>query len=69
MDALETDGCLVGEVKMHEWTNPMLRGLIKWERALVQPTPDNLQFSDFGNDVIGLLKVHLCHEYVSLVLH
>lgn len=48
MDALETDGCLVGEVKMHEWTNPMLRALIKWERALVQPTPDNLQFSDFG---------------------
>ncbi|KAJ4831422.1 hypothetical protein Tsubulata_023217 [Turnera subulata] len=39
------DGCIVGEVKRHEWANTMLMDLIKWERVSVQPKPEDLNVS------------------------
>ncbi|XP_026381143.1 asparagine synthetase domain-containing protein 1-like [Papaver somniferum] len=36
-NASETKECLVGEVKKHEWTDPLLSELIKWERSDVEP--------------------------------
>ncbi|KAL5761619.1 hypothetical protein ACOSP7_017883 [Xanthoceras sorbifolium] len=35
MDVL--DGCFVGEIKKHEWSNAMLKELINWGRILVEP--------------------------------
>ncbi|CAO2830203.1 unnamed protein product [Amaranthus hypochondriacus] len=29
--------CLAGKVRKHEWTNSMLKDLIKWERSLIKP--------------------------------
>ncbi|KAM7484437.1 hypothetical protein LguiA_000446 [Lonicera macranthoides] len=37
MSVSEMDGHLVGEVKKHEWSNPMLKELIKWERSFIEP--------------------------------
>lgn len=31
------DKCLLGEIKKHEWTNPMLNALVRWERQFVEP--------------------------------
>ncbi|MCL7048435.1 hypothetical protein MKW94_003047 [Papaver nudicaule] len=36
-NALETEECLIGEVEKHEWTDPLLNELIKWERSDVEP--------------------------------
>ncbi|KAI3976704.1 hypothetical protein MKX01_008562 [Papaver californicum] len=36
-NALETKECLIGTVKKHEWTDPLLSELIKWERSDVEP--------------------------------
>ncbi|XP_038705543.1 asparagine synthetase domain-containing protein C4F6.11c isoform X2 [Tripterygium wilfordii] len=41
------DRCLIGEVKRHGWSNPMLLDLIKWERSSVEPTPEELSVSHF----------------------
>ncbi|KAM3706978.1 hypothetical protein ACJW31_03G191100 [Castanea mollissima] len=41
-DAPKLDGCLVGEVRKHEWTNSMLKELIVWERTSVEPKPEDL---------------------------
>ncbi|KAK9276100.1 hypothetical protein L1049_005631 [Liquidambar formosana] len=41
MDASKVDGRLVGEVKRHEWTNPILKGLIKWERTSIEPKSED----------------------------
>lgn len=41
----ELDGNTVGEVKRHEWTDPMLYELINWERTSVQPKPEELNVS------------------------
>ncbi|KAL6187796.1 hypothetical protein ACLB2K_039191 [Fragaria x ananassa] len=45
IDAPDCDGFLVGEVKKHEWTNAMLEELIKWERASIEPKPEELHIS------------------------
>ncbi|KAA8529326.1 hypothetical protein F0562_033875 [Nyssa sinensis] len=45
MGASETDGCLVGEIRKHEWSNSMLQELIKWERNSVEPKPEELSIS------------------------
>ncbi|XP_058081896.1 asparagine synthetase domain-containing protein C4F6.11c isoform X2 [Magnolia sinica] len=31
---------LVGQVRKHEWTDPLLKDLIKWERISVEPKPE-----------------------------
>ncbi|XAR65290.1 Asparagine synthase (glutamine-hydrolyzing) [Bertholletia excelsa] len=36
---------VVGKVERHDWTDNMLNELIKWERASVQPKPDELNAS------------------------
>lgn len=33
---------LVGEIKNHGWTNPMLKELVEWERSNVEPVPEQL---------------------------
>lgn len=33
---------LVGEIRRHNWTNPLLEELIKWERTFVEPTDEDL---------------------------
>lgn len=40
----KADKCLLGEVKKHEWTNPILKELVKWERTYVEPKPAELHF-------------------------
>lgn len=45
IQALDTDKHLVGEVKNHDWTNLMLRELIKWERSSVVPVNEQLNLS------------------------
>ena len=45
MSVSEMDGHLVGELKTHEWTNPMLKELIKWERSFVEPKAEELYMS------------------------
>ncbi|RZB42122.1 Asparagine synthetase domain-containing protein 1 isoform B [Glycine soja] len=42
VDASKTSGYLVGEVKIHEYTNSMLNELIKWERISVEPSSEDL---------------------------
>ncbi|KAK2636042.1 hypothetical protein Ddye_030834 [Dipteronia dyeriana] len=43
MDVL--NGCFVGEIKKHEWSNTMLKELINWERILVEPKSEELHLS------------------------
>ncbi|KAL3654307.1 hypothetical protein CASFOL_003988 [Castilleja foliolosa] len=38
----KTDGHLIGQVKKHEWTDPELKSLIAWERALIEPKHEDL---------------------------
>ncbi|GMN42017.1 hypothetical protein TIFTF001_011230 [Ficus carica] len=45
VDAPSGDGFLVSEVRKHEWTDAMLQELINWERACVEPTPEDLRTS------------------------
>lgn len=45
VDASNSNGFLVGEVQMHEYTNSTLQELIKWERISVVPSSENLQTS------------------------
>lgn len=45
MDAPDVDGVLVGEMKKHDWTNPVVEELIKWERTYVEPKPEDLHIS------------------------
>ncbi|KAJ0634454.1 putative asparagine synthase, rossmann-like alpha/beta/alpha sandwich, nucleophile aminohydrolase [Helianthus annuus] len=42
MNASKMDGNWVCEVKRHDWLDPLLQELIKWDRSLVEPTPDVL---------------------------
>ncbi|XP_062111422.1 uncharacterized protein LOC133822956 isoform X2 [Humulus lupulus] len=37
VDASNIDGCLVAQVKKHEWTDALLEQLIQWERMYVEP--------------------------------
>lgn len=47
MESSKVDGCLLGEVKKHEWTSPMLKELIEWERTAVDPKPKDLYLYHF----------------------
>ncbi|OMO93498.1 hypothetical protein CCACVL1_06474, partial [Corchorus capsularis] len=47
MDATHLDGGFLGEITKHEWTNVMLKELIEWERASVEPKPEELYSSRF----------------------
>lgn len=42
MSASKMDGNLVGEVKRHNWTDPLLEELIEWERTFFEPKPEDL---------------------------
>ena len=42
VDASKSSVYLVGEVKIHEYTNSMLNELIKWERISVEPSSEDL---------------------------
>ncbi|WJX50672.1 hypothetical protein P8452_36944 [Trifolium repens] len=44
-DASNSNGFLVGEVQIHEYTNSILNELIKWERISIEPSSVNLQTS------------------------
>ena len=45
LDARGFDGCLVAEVKKHEWTDATLKQLIIWERTCVEPGLEELHTS------------------------
>ncbi|KAI5387300.1 uncharacterized protein LOC127107705 isoform X2 [Lathyrus oleraceus] len=45
VDASNSNAFLVGEVQIHEYTNSILKELIKWERISVEPSSENLQTS------------------------
>lgn len=63
-DAPKLDGCLVGEVRKHEWTNSMLKELIVWERTSVEPKPEDL-YSSHGKI---LMEQHDVHSACSNIL-
>lgn len=42
VDAPSGDGFLVSDVRKHEWADSMLQELINWERACVEPRPEDL---------------------------
>ncbi|XP_024989077.1 asparagine synthetase domain-containing protein 1 isoform X2 [Cynara cardunculus var. scolymus] len=65
MSALKLDENLVGEVRRHNWTDPMLEELIKWERTYVEPRPEDLieSHGTFSSEQQG----HL-HQEVLAVL-
>lgn len=37
INSSHANGCLSGNVRKHEWTNPLLHKLIRWERKFVEP--------------------------------
>ncbi|MBA0743973.1 hypothetical protein Gogos_006619 [Gossypium gossypioides] len=45
VDVKKSDGRFHSEIKKHEWTNAMLKELIKWERVSIEPKPAELNFS------------------------
>ncbi|XP_030956892.1 asparagine synthetase domain-containing protein 1-like isoform X2 [Quercus lobata] len=63
-DAPKLDGCLVGKVRKHEWTNSMLKELIVWERTSVEPKPEDL-YSSHGET---LMEQHDVHSACSNIL-
>ncbi|XP_050277526.1 uncharacterized protein LOC126719034 [Quercus robur] len=63
-DAPKLDGCLVGKVRKHEWTNSMLKELIVWERTSVEPKPEDL-YSSHGKT---LMEQHDVHSACSNIL-
>ncbi|KAI8022028.1 Asparagine synthetase domain-containing protein 1 [Camellia lanceoleosa] len=58
--ASKLDANMVGEVKRHEWTDPILNELIKWDRTSVQPKPEELNVSrmKFPGWQHDMLSVH-----------
>ncbi|KAL7260767.1 hypothetical protein ACSBR1_006435 [Camellia fascicularis] len=58
--ASNLDANMVGEVKRHEWTDPILNELIKWDRTSVQPKPEELNVSrmKFPGWQHDMLSVH-----------
>ncbi|XP_031268038.1 asparagine synthetase domain-containing protein 1 isoform X2 [Pistacia vera] len=65
MDVSNLDGGFVGEVKKHEWTNPLLKELIKWERILVNPKSGVLHLS-VSQSHEGQQNMHpTCSDMVS----
>ncbi|XP_045814485.1 asparagine synthetase domain-containing protein 1 isoform X1 [Trifolium pratense] len=44
-DTSNSNGSLVGEVQIHEYTNSILNELIKWERNSIEPSSENQQTS------------------------
>lgn len=61
-DARSTDGCLVGEVKRHEWTNESLKELVEWKRTCIVPKPGDIS-SSYHEDLLSQ------HESNSACLH
>ncbi|KAK7251940.1 hypothetical protein RIF29_35566 [Crotalaria pallida] len=45
VDVSSLNEYLVGEVKIHEYTNPLLNELIKWERTSIEPNSEDQQIS------------------------
>lgn len=45
VDASNSNGYLVGEVKRYEYTNSILNELTKWERTSIEPSSEDLQIS------------------------
>lgn len=57
---LDTDKHLVGEVRNHDWTNLMLRELVKWERSSVAPITEKLNISGLsGQDMQSACLVNM----------
>lgn len=67
VDASNSNGFLVGDVMIHEYTNSTLKELIKWERISIEPSSEDLQtshhkFSRRQQDVSGSLETIACKE-------
>ncbi|KAF6171427.1 hypothetical protein GIB67_009568 [Kingdonia uniflora] len=52
------NGCLAGAVRKHEWTNPLLKDLIKWDRAHVEPSSHEIYSHSFSVE----REQHLMHQ-------
>lgn len=46
-DASSSGGGLVGEVRRHEYSNSMLKELIKWDRTSIEPKFEDLHTSQY----------------------
>ncbi|CAK9142424.1 unnamed protein product [Ilex paraguariensis] len=62
MRASSMERYMVGEVKKHEWTNPMLRELIKWERTSVEPKPE-MSYDSNKKVPSGQQDIHSAHSF------
>ncbi|KAL7170644.1 hypothetical protein ACSBR2_035512 [Camellia fascicularis] len=65
--ASKLDANMVGEVKRHEWIDPILNELIKWERTSVQPKPKELnvsrmKFPGWQHDMISVHSTKVPYE-------
>lgn len=64
--------CLAGKVRKHEWTNSMLKDLIKWERSLIKPKLVDVNSSNTslfsGNPDLHSGTLLLCFSYKKLKL-
>ncbi|THG23030.1 hypothetical protein TEA_027029 [Camellia sinensis var. sinensis] len=65
--ASKLDANMVGEVKRHEWADPILNELIKWERTSVQPKPKELNVSrmKFPGWQHDMLSVHSTKDVIG----
>ncbi|XP_074309631.1 uncharacterized protein LOC141644086 [Silene latifolia] len=62
IDGSNTDACLIGRAVKHEWTNCMLKDLIKWDRMLVEPKQGQ---SDPSNPLYSSLVAELVPASVN----
>ncbi|XP_076888685.1 uncharacterized protein LOC143539175 [Bidens hawaiensis] len=79
MNASKMDGSLACEVKRHNLFDPLLQELIKWDRTLVEPTPDNLvevhkthsndQQGHLHQEVLAALKESVTRRAVFSGIH
>uniref|UniRef100_A0A9I9D2Q0 Asparagine synthetase domain-containing protein 1 n=1 Tax=Cucumis melo TaxID=3656 RepID=A0A9I9D2Q0_CUCME len=61
-DAQKTDGCVVGEVRRHEWTNESLKELVEWKRTRIEPEHGDIS-TPYHKDCLSQ------HESHSTCLH
>lgn len=54
---LDTEKHLVGEVRNHDWTDPMLQELVKWERSSVAPVTEILNISGYSSQDMQSARV------------
>ncbi|KAL6573531.1 hypothetical protein OROHE_001990 [Orobanche hederae] len=80
MSPIKTNGCLIGEIKKHEWTDSELKDLITWDRTFIEPKPEHLSvcfrkvqieqqdtFSDFESQLRSIKSTPLATSHKVLM--